>query len=33
MQVSLADTDYVRIITLYEPDEAEWIDYEIRRQP
>ena len=33
MQVSLADTDYVRIITLYQPDEAEWIDYEIRRQP
>ena len=27
IQVSLADTSLVRIVTLYEPSAAEWIDY------
>ena len=31
IQVSLADTEFVKIITLYEPDEDEWIDYSKRR--
>ena len=31
LQVSFADTDNVRIITLYVPDPAEWIDYIERR--
>ncbi len=31
LQVSLADAEYVRIITLYEPDPAEWIDFRERR--
>lgn len=31
IQVSLADTDLIRIITLYEPDENEWIDFKQRR--
>ena len=31
LQVSLADLDEVVIITLYEPDEAEWIEHRIRR--
>ncbi len=31
LQVSYADTDLVRIVTLYEPDEDEWIDYSRRR--
>ncbi len=31
IQVSLADTEFVRIITLYEPNESEWIDYSKRR--
>ena len=30
-QVSLADTEFVKIITLYEPDEDKWIDYSKRR--
>ena len=30
-KVSLADTELVKIITLYEPDEDEWIDYSKRR--
>jgi hypothetical protein len=31
IQVSLADTDLVKIITLYEPCEKEWINYSERR--
>ena len=31
MQVSLADTDLVKIITLYEPSESEWVDFTKRR--
>lgn len=31
IQVSLADTELVRIITLYEPDPAEWVGYSRRR--
>ena len=31
IQVSLADTEFVKIITLYEPGEDEWIDYSKRR--
>jgi len=31
LQVSYADTDLVKIITLYEPDENEWIDFTLRR--
>ncbi|HDZ01347.1 MAG TPA: DUF4258 domain-containing protein [Nitrospirae bacterium] len=31
IQVSLADTEFVRIITLYEPNKNEWIDYSKRR--
>ena len=31
VQVSLANTQRVRIITLYEPDPNEWIDYSGRR--
>jgi len=31
IQVSLADTDFVKIITLYEPDEIQWINYSERR--
>ena len=31
IQVSLADTELVRIITLYEPSPNEWIDYSRRR--
>jgi len=31
LQVSYADSDLVKIITLYEPDEAEWIDFSQRR--
>ena len=31
LQVSYADTDLVRIITLYEPDATEWIDHSRRR--
>ncbi|MCC6499016.1 MAG: DUF4258 domain-containing protein [Anaerolineales bacterium] len=31
IQVSYADTDKVRIITLYEPDPEEWIDHRERR--
>ncbi|MGP1387682.1 MAG: DUF4258 domain-containing protein [Thainema sp.] len=31
LQVSRMESDTVRIITLYEPDEAAWIDYRIRR--
>ncbi len=31
IQVSLADTDFVKIITLYEPNAEEWINYTQRR--
>ena len=31
IQVSLADGESVRIITLYEPSPTEWIDYSRRR--
>ena len=31
IQVSFADTEFVKIITLYEPGEDEWIDYSKRR--
>lgn len=31
IQVSYADTEMVRIITLYEPDPEEWIDFRKRR--
>ncbi len=32
IQVSLGDTELVKIITLYEPDETEWINYSERRR-
>jgi len=31
IQVSLAETDLVKIITIYEPDPNEWVDYSTRR--
>jgi hypothetical protein len=31
IQVSRADSDLLKIITLYEPDEREWIAYSTRR--
>ena len=31
LQVSYAETDMVRIITLYEPDPQEWIEFSKRR--
>ena len=31
IQVSLAESDMAKIITVYEPDENEWIDYSMRR--
>ncbi len=31
IQVSRTDTDFVKIITLYEPNENEWIAYSQRR--
>lgn len=31
LQVSLAMSDMVKLITLYEPDVADWIDYRVRR--
>ncbi|NKB66077.1 MAG: DUF4258 domain-containing protein [Candidatus Latescibacteria bacterium] len=31
LQVSCAESDLVKIITLYEPDEDEWIDFSRRR--
>jgi hypothetical protein len=30
-QVSFAETDLTKIITIYEPDPSEWLDYRIRR--
>ncbi len=31
LQVSLSNSDTTKIITLYEPDAQEWINYSIRR--
>lgn len=31
IQVSFADTEFVKIITVYEPNEDEWINYSKRR--
>lgn len=31
IQVSLAETDLVKVITVYEPDPSEWINYSQRR--
>ncbi|HJW84249.1 MAG TPA: DUF4258 domain-containing protein, partial [Anaerolineae bacterium] len=31
LQVSYIESDLVRIITVYEPDESEWIDFVKRR--
>jgi len=31
IQVSLAETDLVKIITIYEPDANEWVNYSTRR--
>ncbi|MXZ07847.1 MAG: DUF4258 domain-containing protein [Gemmatimonadetes bacterium] len=31
IQVSLADTNLVKIITLYEPDTEDWVNYSQRR--
>jgi Domain of unknown function (DUF4258) len=31
IQVSYADSDLVKIITIYEPDQDEWIDFSKRR--
>lgn len=31
VQVSYVDADLLKIITIYEPDEAEWYDYSRRR--
>jgi hypothetical protein len=31
MQVALADTPMLRIITIYEPNPGEWVDYSVRR--
>lgn len=31
LQVSYVDSDLVKIITLYEPDESEWIEFSRRR--
>jgi len=31
IQVSLAETEFVKIITVYEPDPAEWSNYSQRR--
>jgi hypothetical protein len=31
IQVSLAETELVKIITIYDPDPNEWIDYRQRR--
>ncbi len=31
IQVSSADTEFVKIITIYEPNEDEWINYSKRR--
>lgn len=31
LQVSLAETELVKIVTVYEPDPDEWVDYRKRR--
>jgi len=31
MQISVEDSEILKIITIYEPDEAQWIDFEKRR--
>jgi hypothetical protein len=31
IQVALADTDLVKIVTIYEPDTEEWLNYSQRR--
>ena len=31
LQVSYLEADLVKIVTLYEPDESEWLDYSRRR--
>lgn len=31
IQISFAETSFARIVTLYEPSAAEWIDYSRRR--
>jgi hypothetical protein len=33
LQISRADLENVKIVTLYEPDPAQWIDDEKRREP
>ncbi len=32
IQISRMESDTIKIITLYEPNEKEWIDYRIRRK-
>jgi len=32
MQVSRMESNTIKIITLYEPDDGEWIDYRSRRK-
>jgi hypothetical protein len=31
LQISVEDSEYLKIITIYEPDETKWINYEKRR--
>ena len=31
IQVALADTPMLRVVTIYEPNPDEWIDYSVRR--
>jgi len=31
LQISVEDSEYLKIITIYEPDETQWINYEKRR--
>ncbi len=31
MQISVEDSEILKIITIYEPDEAQWINFEKRR--
>jgi hypothetical protein len=31
LQISVEDSEYLKIITIYEPDKAQWIDFEKRR--
>ena len=32
LQVSTIESDRIKVITLYEPDPTEWIDYKLRRK-